>query len=468
MSSNWWFGPNSIWAKLFGKKKSVTPTPSLPVNAMRPVGIFVGVAQAQVSLAGLSEIGVTSADGYFCWKQVPVSLGASHLTITAKDYDPYSQHIDMSSGNLATAHNIFVGVPPANTSEVPPIVLPGLVLSMPLPKSREARLNVRCNFCNLRDSKGRYIFSEAIAALPVEDQLDWIACEKAAGGTHYTLSPETGYPGYFAPMRNLFTEGVAAQQTFLECVWRVVKAGLVPIIFLAGGDSYPGDDYYRSLCTWLMTAAPTLKDYAIFVCAWEAVNGGYSSNEYNRCNLIMRSIFGPSALIASHLSPERCSFASHNSGRPADKNGVELDDPWGGDEVGCWHSLCGPTFDLFFFQSLAVRPGEVNQFGDPAWWDRALDCAERFLERGTPMPGAKGLQALKRQADGTMAVFHRSGVAGVDGPDWFEGRKRPVLVYFEGPAYHFIRGHITSDEVRDVASKAQSFGFTCFGNGLPR
>jgi hypothetical protein len=309
---------------------------------------------------------------------------------------------------------------------------------------------VQANFCNLKDSQGRVIFSEAIAALPISEQLDWIEKEKAAGGTHYVCAVHTSYPGYFAPEID-FSNRIAE---FVECLLRLTEAHLIPVVFLHTGDSYPGDTYFRELCTKIKLASPYLVQTCLWVCGWETVKGGYTSAQFNRCNLIMREVLGPEAILAYHSSQGRGTFASHP---------LEADDPWQGDEMGAWRSGCGPEFDVFLFQAECYREGEKDQYGQPAWWDRTLDIAERFLPAGTPMPGAKGVLGTGRDGQ----PFKRSGIAGVDGPDWFAGRKRPTLCLFEILAYHYIRGNCTDAYLKTVARQAQSFGFTSFGNGLP-
>ena len=119
---------------------------------------------------------------------------------------------------------------------------------------------------------------------------------------------------------------------------------------------------------------------------------------------------------------------------------------------------------MFLFQSEVAREGDVDEWGQPQWWDRSLDTAERFLPAGTPIPGAVGVKMRDRQGNLTT----RDGYAGgPNGADWFGSGPRPALCFFESVAYDFIRGDCDSARAREVARKAATFGFQHFGNGLP-
>lgn len=454
----------SFWFWLFGKSTSVVPPPP---SAPRPRAIgIVTVPGATVSMSlipGASPAVLTTDahSGYACWNVVEASLGATHLWITAKGYEPYSQHVDLTTGDKAVNQDIFIGTTRWDGVRPTDINLPALVFTFPVPHSLAEKVNVQCNFCNLRDSQGRVIFSSSIAALSLAEQDDWIAKEIAAGGTHYVTSVQTSYSGYFAPQINFYETGRMAE--FGASLVRIIKAGLIPIVFLHSGDSYPGDNYFRGVCREFKAFSPDIVKYCLWCIAWEVVKGGYTSDEFNRANLIMREVLGDDATIAFHLSQGRAAFSS---------NPLEADDPWQGAEADCWtrvgtsqHPLCGTLADVFLYQSIVCTPGEVNEYGDPTWWDRTLDTVERFLPAGTPMPGAQGVLATGRNG----APFKRAGVAGVDGPDWFAGQpKRPALCLFEIVAYTYIRGKVNDAQVTAVANKAKSFGFTSFGNGLPK
>jgi hypothetical protein len=281
---------------------------------------------------------------------------------------------------------------------------------------------VMANFCNLTDSVPRPIFSSCLAAQSPEMQEEWITRERLAGGTHYVLSIETGYPGYGDPL-NFYTAGL--MPTWLEALDRVLAAGLVPVVFLSSGNRYPGADYFRGV----IAAIPaSYHPRCVWVCGWECVAGGWSSAEFLRGNLALREALGSGPLMGCHLSQGRLSFSSHP---------IEPDDPWQGDEVRCWRDNWGPQghpFDVFLYQSIvADSPFDPTS----GWGGRAKECIDRLVGGRPPAP------------------------------DWFAGIKRPIPVWFEATAFSYIRGQSTSDDARRVARDAQTLGFVGFGNGLP-
>jgi hypothetical protein len=284
-------------------------------------------------------------------------------------------------------------------------------------------LVVRANFCNLTDSAGRPIFSSCLAAQTPEMQAEWIEREREAGGTHYVFSIQAGYTDY-PPEINFYLEGRMAE--WLATLDRVLAAGLVPVVFLHTGGTYPGAAYFRGV---LAEIPRSYYDRCIWASAWEPVKGHWTSRQFRDGSLVVRGALGPSPVMACHLSPGRLSFSS---------NPVEADDPWQGDEMACWREgwgADGHPFSVFLYQSyVAETPFDPSE--EESWGERAKEVADRVLG----LPGA---------------------------PDWFHGIKRPVLVWFEATAYTFIRGQSTSEWARSVAADAQSLGYQGFGNGLP-
>lgn len=118
----------SFWSNLF--KWGQKPKPPVPqANPYRPVAI-VTVVDATVKLDGVPVIegasapeGTTNQDGYYCWTHVPKSLGATHVWVTADGYEAYDQHVDLTSGDQATQHDLLVG---GEATESWHIVLPPL------------------------------------------------------------------------------------------------------------------------------------------------------------------------------------------------------------------------------------------------------------------------------------------------------------------------------------------------------
>lgn len=330
----------------------------------------------------------------------------------------------------------------------------------PPAKPRGELLAVRCHFLDLLDDAGRVIFSSCLPALDVERQRDWIAREQAAGGTHYVVSIETGYPGYWVPIVNFWTSGRMVE--WVASVERIVAAGLTPIVFLDDGARYPGDAYFRDLCAWLVAHAPALRLRSIWVPAWEPRrDGDWTAAEFDGAVRIMREVLGSDALIGYHGSGGTHTFGDGHGRNPSD--------PWNGlSEPDEWRVHAGAEIDVLLFQTVSSEDPRVDEWGQPLWWDRALDVAERFLPAGTSMPFAVGKAMRDREGRETT----RDGYAGgPKGADWFGGggrpRGRPTLVAFEyvGPA--MMHGGLPESRIVEVADTLYQMGFRHFGNGLP-
>lgn len=385
------------------------PQPPTP-PAVKAVGVEVITEQqnpvvgAFVTLddVGKKHTGVTDGKGYMVFQGVAASLTQSHLWITATDYTDYQAHLDLPAVNVHLKVTLKAAEPPPDP------------------------LKVYGNFCNLKDSTGRVVFSSSLAAQTPEMRKEWIGLERANGGTHYFLSIQTGYTSY-PPVINFYTSNRMTE--WLKVLDEVLAANLVPVVFLHSGDSYPGQGYFHGV----MLSIPT-KYYnkCIWVVGWETVAGGYTSRQFKESNEIVYSYIHPyKGLLAAHLSPGRLSFSS---------NPVEPDDPWGGDEIRCWREWGWDRFDILLYQSTPFRPGDTwNPTIPESPAERAVEVATRVL--GTHVDGA---------------------------PDWFDGLgKRPVLVAFETVAYWQIRGQGDSEYARTVADWFKSVEYQGFGNGVP-
>ncbi len=331
----------------------------------------------------------------------------------------------------------------------PPPPLP----SFPDPPSRERRLAVRADFCNLWDAKGRPMFSPFLGSLPLEDRRDWYARFHAERDTHVVLAWEYGYAPYeqqYGLAKRNFNEH---ENEFCALVSEVIHDGFVPIVFLSGDGILDQAVIRRRVGA--LTAPVDVRSHCVWLLGWELVKGNLTSKQFNECNLTLADAIGPEAILGCHLSPSRLSFSSHP---------VEPDDPWHGDEMACWNSGCGPRFDVFLAQFVAAREWDLDEFGQEAWEDSAIEMATRVLPPGTPMPGAKG----HRWRDKDRNVRVHTGVAGApNGPYWFGQRPTRAVCAFESPAYWAIRNRSTPMFIRHVAQRLQSFGYTSFGNGQP-
>jgi hypothetical protein len=328
-------------------------------------------------------------------------------------------------------------------------------------KTRDQVKAVMSNFCNLRDSRGRVQFTPFIGGYPIPRQIEWIKNEVRAGSTHLFVCVDVnGYVAMADPelqTTNFYTDGRWAE--FGDLLRRIWNRGLAPVVFLHSGDRYAGDDYYRGICTWWQQHFASLTEQVLFVNGWETrrKNCGLTAHEFDRCTRIMREGLGPQAIFATHLSPGDACFGSHAP--------VEDDDPWkDDDEPGNWYRHAGVEFEvLLYYPAMYADDNDRDEFGQPNWWNRAMDTVERFLPQGTPLPALKGV----KQRDHNGYIVERDGTAH---PDWFgrtRERGRPVLVAAEYVAWGFIRDLVTPERVREVARTLQSFGFTHFGNGHP-
>jgi hypothetical protein len=377
-----------------------------------------------------------------CQFIVPTSTTDSHMWVAAEGYLKQDRHVTAGPGIII---KWLLSKPP------PPIVR----------KARDEVKAVETNFCNLRDGRGKVQFSPFIGGYPRVRQDDWIANEVKAGSTHFVVSVDVN--GYASMADDEFHAVHFYRENrweeFGDLLRRLRTAKLTPIIFLDSGDRYPGDEYFRGVTAWWQAHFADLTDQVVMVCAWETRRfGGYSAYQFDRANAIMREVLGKDAILAFHGSPESGLFGSHAP--------VEPDDPWQDDgEQENWYTHSGKEFEVLLFQTLYADNAALDEFGQPKWWNRTADTAERFLPLGTPLPGLARMK--EGQNDGGW--HYRTGYAH---PDWFAGTKRergrPVLVAFEYVAWGYIRGLLTDAQVTATADTLYAFGFRHFGNGAPR
>lgn len=123
---------SDLFGFLFGKKKQpTTPRPpaapqyrAVAVTTFGQNGKPVAGARVELDDKPAPHVGTTDADGYVVFKEVPVSLKDSHLTILAPGHLYYSHHVDLVPVN----HTLRVGDKPQSAHD---IVLPSLVASAP-------------------------------------------------------------------------------------------------------------------------------------------------------------------------------------------------------------------------------------------------------------------------------------------------------------------------------------------------
>lgn len=310
-----------------------------------------------------------------------------------------------------------------------------LLLSGAPPVPTHADLvNVRAGFCNQRDSHGRVIFEPFLCSLDGAGRREWLSHQAAQGYTHFTLSPEYSYNSatpYPIPGKNMLDK----PEEFAGYVSEVCRTpaadgkGWRVIVMMDGGAPDPRpriDRYWRPI----FDALKPWHSQIIFTAGWELIAASsWSSADYSYALQRMRPWLGDDVEMWAHLSSDRAAFSS---------NPVQSDDPWQGEESGCWTSHGGEFLSGLFYQSQPLQNRD-NPHCDP------LD-ASCFLNRWEDVVPRLGL--------------------GMNG--W-----RVVnLCFYESVAYYYFQGLATSDYARDVATSAKKladkYGVPCgFGNGVP-
>lgn len=398
------------------------PPPPTPTPTARAIAVVIpGVPGAKVTLDSSTTpfVGTTNADGYVCFPDVPLSLTASHLWITADKYFPYDLHLDLPDHNV----DYVVGGPVRPGQ----IGLPALQLAAPPRRSQAALCQIATSFCNLTDAKNRVIFTAFTGGLPTDERKMWYDALVADGCTHYVLSPEAAYPGSDVSV-HLYDKPDQFVALIREVLNTRAKDGyaMTPILILDSGD--PGiRDRINQYWTPIRQALGADEKDCIVVPGWELINASACTSAEYAYALQKLHADGWSHIWA-HLAPGRAAFSS---------NPVEVDDPWQGEESGCWKSHGGEFIEGLLYQSQAVRPNDdtCNAADDSCWLNRWEDVVPRL---GNGMNGWR--------------IVH--------------------LCYFEGPAYFYWRRQCDSAFARRIATAAKKladkYNVTVgFGNGLP-
>lgn len=303
----------------------------------------------------------------------------------------------------------------------------------PLPEKAlgEDLLHVQANLCNL-PTEGVCQFTPFVISLPKEKRQAWYADQRAAGSTHFTISPTISYPGSPWPSSDLYDQPAAFADFVQELLETPSADGKAfrPIISLDHGECDPRPRIKR---TWPRIVAElkerNLEKYVLWSPGWELVRASCWTSADLSFGLELLHSLGVSHLWA-HLSPRRASGAS---------NPVEKDDPWQGAESGFYKSHGGQ-----YIEGLLYQTENLVQAENPVNCDVALeDCWLNRLEDVVPRVG--------------------NGMNG-----WRVIR----LAVFETVAWASWRGRATQEYARQVATAAQAmcakYAVKCgHGNGLP-
>lgn len=278
----------------------------------------------------------------------------------------------------------------------------------------------------MRDSHGRAQFSVFQLTL-LEDAPDeaqeWFDNwqHPSRRYTHAVYAPEYGYPGSPIAGRSFMPE------RFADLMRVVLEKGISPIIWLT---NVPQEfDYAINVVKALK--ARGLLPYVICCPACEPIpTHYYSSKQLSDLLIAMKREGGDEIVIGSHLQPGRWSMSSHP---------LEADDPWKGDEQGCWKSHGGEHVQVFLYQ---LEHG-FTQTSAPDWQNRWRD--------GVPRMG------INAHGDGATNGW----------------REMPVCL-FETVLYDSYRGACDEARAREIAAEARDiakheFGVSIsYGNGAPR
>lgn len=364
------------------------------------------------------------------------------------------------------------------------------------------RAHFRSSFCSHRDADGEPVFD------PVYFGVMWkrgdlasidgmLETKRELGLTAIILCVQGSYGSYLGGESFDFRSD---PDSFGDLCGHVLARGFTPIILVGTADGGTWREIYDGTMARVLDAVKDLAGEAWFCAGYEQDldrGGGYSARQMDDALRLMRDRLGPEALLLLWLQPQRCTPASYWGSNkdakptPPDWNPVELkwitsdsdpnegawieaDDPYGGDEQGAYYMSAGKEIDGLFFQTAHGNDGPsypeggavgTDGHGQPRWIDRVIECADRFLAPGTPMPGAKGFID-------SSGITHTSGVApSTSAPDWFaseRARGRVRFIIGETVAYEYLRNQCCDEAVRECCEVSESLGLgSPLGSFLP-
>jgi len=290
-------------------------------------------------------------------------------------------------------------------------------------------LDVRANFCNLRDGRGRVIFTPFIASLPPNERLEWYEAQRRAGSTHLVVAPHYDYPNSPVAGRDM-RKAPAEFRALLDEILRTPSAsgqGFVPIVMWANTPDEV-DAFWPSL----MAASRDLAPRIVHVPAWEPT---WTAGELAHGIARLRALMGPDAAIFFHGGPREAAGAMADGGAP-----------------DFWTTGVGRELSGFLYQTehgkTVVEPCTRRQDGT-----FAADC---WLNRWQDIVARLGAGRLSNDR----------------GEDRGAGWRKVRLVLFETVAYDYYRGGADERTAQRVADDGDAicrqWGVTCgFGNGLP-
>ena len=294
--------------------------------------------------------------------------------------------------------------------------------------SRESILNVRANFCNLRDADDIPIFESFINYLILYNQPkanDWINRLKAAGSTHINLALSIAYNEnlgwtdvYPIPSLDLTNK----LNAFNYCINYVQVRGLIPVVHLA----FDGQDYDPVGWTYgwqwgmnnferIANALGDNADYILWNAGFDGCFPDWSPDQFLQMYQFMRDVLGTNACLDAEF------------GGPQTWGYIHLGD------------------------------------GQADWTPNKLGILDCFSIEAKSWPiDMDGLQQIATRLLGPNCLI------GPKEPYYLIDIDKPITInMFETNAYTSIRKQTTPEDAVNVANVCKSYGFNFFGNGLP-
>lgn len=307
-----------FFRNLFGGHSNPPAVPTAPVvtaPTLKPIAVVVfdgarPVQGASVSLDGSNATyPTTNGDGYTI-ADVPMSLGASQLSVSAKGFKPYSVHVDLP----ATGGNLVVGGAPGQ-GHYPALEHDGVDPSQfslrQLARIRGAMWTVRGPWRfgprpgspdNITALEFIYSYGDDPKNLN-DEQKAMLSTYKSFGYTHVAFGPPNAesYHGQY-PDTN-FISSPAMFDKWLDWLQMFWDNGLAPVVFLHGD----GQTYEQTVATYdslIRGNARAQRLIRIIVpTGWEPTRYGWSSRTWGAfCDWAADIL--PNALILIHTESD--------------------------------------------------------------------------------------------------------------------------------------------------------------------
>src|SRR5262245_5002131 len=381
------------------------------------------------------------------------------------------------------------------------VVLSGRSSAPPVPTDRR---NFRASYCSHRDQWNEVVFD------PIYFGVLWdrgdraridscLATKRSLGVNTIQLAAQGGYGSYFGGATYDFRQ---RPDVYGDLCTYIRDAGFSPVILVGTADGGTHVEIYDGTMARLLDATARLANDAWYCAGYEQDldrGGGYSARQMHDAANLMRAHVGDNGLLLLWLQPTRCTMASYwgsnknakptppswnpvelrwkqSDSDPNEGAWIEADDPAQGDEQGAWYVDGCRQIDGLWYQTdhgsqgpSYATPGGfpgLDQYGQPHYWDRLIEICDRFLPRGTPMPGALGFIDTSGHTHNNSTAPSLSGA-----PDWFHqprDRGRPVLGVGETVPFEYSRNQCCDEAVVVCTEDLFSLGITAHGCYQPR